>query len=79
MGSTAAMDAIVKFILGWLPLWFGAFFLGPLVAEILTRTPLQQFLPSETNNLLIGLSLYQLCMVAGGLYGLTAKLTGRWI
>jgi hypothetical protein len=73
------MDAFVKFIFGWLPLWFGAFFLGPLVAELLTRTALQQFLPTQTDNMLIGLSLTHLCMVAGGLYGLTAKLTGRWI
>ncbi|MDC0147398.1 hypothetical protein OAI46_00820 [Alphaproteobacteria bacterium] len=49
------------------------------MAEVITRSPLSAFLPTDTASMLVGLSLYQLCMIFGGLYGLVAFKTGRWI
>ncbi|MDB4106492.1 hypothetical protein N9566_00350 [bacterium] len=73
------MTAILTPILQLMPVWFGLLFVGPVLAEVITRSPLSAFLPTDTASMLVGLSLYQLCMIFGGLYGLVAFKTGRWI
>lgn len=73
------MKKMITVLLNMMPVWFGLFFLGPVLAELLTRSPLSAWLPSDTSSMLVGASLYQLCMIFGGLYGLVAFKTGRWV
>jgi hypothetical protein len=69
--------AFIEKFLDLLPVWFGIGFLGPVLAEIYIRSPLNSYLPlpaaTEVSH------VYGACMVLGGLYGLMAWKTGRWI
>lgn len=74
----------MKVIFKFMPVFFGALFLGPVVAEILTRSSFIDWLGRQTGQLdvdhiILGLSLTQLCMMLGAIWGLTAVLRGRWI
>tara|TARA_B110000971_G_scaffold221395_1_gene268349 strand:+ start:2017 stop:2229 length:213 start_codon:yes stop_codon:yes gene_type:complete len=68
---------LIEKILDLMPVWFGIGFLGPVLAEIYFRTPLNSYFPlpitAETSH------VYGVCMIFGGLYGLVAWKTGRWI
>ena len=74
----------MELIFKYLPVLFGGLFLGPVTAEILTRSSLIDHLgkPSgqaDAEQIALGLSLTQLCMIAGALWGLVAVFRGRWI
>ena len=80
------MDKIAK-ILNILPIWYGVFFIGPLLAEITLRTSiltpvldyLANALPLNLVSTIEIMPVYGICMTIGGLYGLVAQITGRWI
>ena len=81
------MLMLITRALSLMPIWYGLFFIGPLLAEITLRTSI--FTPALDflgNTLPIGvvdtietLSVYGICMAIGGTYGLIAQITGRWI
>jgi hypothetical protein len=81
------MLTLITRVLALMPIWYGLFFIGPLLAEITLRTSI--FTPALDflgNNLPIGvvsmfetLPVYGICMTIGGTYGLVAQITGRWI
>lgn len=58
-----------------LPVWFGIGFLGPVLAELYLRTPLQEALSLG----LASADIYAVCMIFGGAYGVFAWRFGRWI
>ena len=70
-----------------MPIWYGLFFIGPLLAEITLRTsiftPALDFLVKTLPIGVIGtvetLPVYGICITIGGTYGLVAQVTGRWI
>ena len=70
-----------------MPIWYGLFFIGPLLAELTLRTtiftPALDFLGHTLPIGVVGaietLPVYGICMSIGGLYGLVAQITGRWI
>lgn len=69
------MKNTIETVLKMMPIWFGIGFLGPVLAEIYLRTPLHESVP-------LGLAtadIYAVCMAFGGLYGVIAWRTGRWI
>ena len=66
-------------LLKLMPIAFGAFFLGPLIAELLTRTPAGELLSIDPTQAIIGLTLTQFCMLLGTVSGVVAAVTGRWI
>ncbi len=71
------MKKVLEVFLSLMPLWFGVFFLGPVISEILTLVTGASgvvLVPS------IGELLYlHLFMVFGGLWGGLAMLRRRWI
>ena len=81
------MLTLITRVLSLMPIWYGLFFIGPLLAEITLRTSI--FTPAldfMSNNLPLGvvsifetLPVYGICMTIGGTYGLVAQITGRWI
>lgn len=70
-----------------MPIWYGLFFIGPLLAELTLRTsiftPALGFLGNTLPIGMVGaietLPVYGICMSIGGTYGLVAQITGRWI
>ena len=70
-----------------MPIWYGLFFIGPLLAEFTLRTaiftPALKFLGNALPISLVStvetLPVYGICMLIGGTYGLVAQITGRWI
>ena len=74
-------------VLGFMPIWYGIFFIGPLLAEISLRTsilsPVSKLISSLLPNIVYAtietLPVYGICMVIGGIYGIFAQVTGRWI
>ncbi|MEP3225027.1 MAG: hypothetical protein ABJO01_03555 [Parasphingorhabdus sp.] len=64
------MQFILKNILHFMPIFFGIGFLGPLVGQGIAW--LAWPIPLELSPLSLGL-------IIGGLWGLFAQLTGRWI
>ena len=62
-------------ILEFLPVWFGIGFLGPVLAELYLRTPINEMvrLSADSNQ------VYAVCMAFSAVYGLIAWRTGRWI
>jgi predicted histidine transporter YuiF (NhaC family) len=74
----------VELFFKYLPVLFGGFFLGPVTAEILTRSSVIDHLASpssqvDVEQIALGLSLMQLCMIVGAVWGLLAVFRGRWI
>lgn len=68
MAYKRAMEKILTPIVTLMPLWFGLFFLGPVLAEI-------TLLFASDNAILI----YPACMTVGGVWGFCAHRFGRWI
>ncbi|MGC6522940.1 MAG: hypothetical protein ACON33_09305 [Candidatus Micropelagos thuwalensis] len=74
-------------ILKILPIWYGVFFIGPLLAEVTLRTSiftpvldyLANALPLSLVSTIETMPVYGICMTIGGVYGLVAQITGRWI
>ena len=74
-------------ILKTLPIWYGVFFIGPLLAEVTLRTSivtpvldyLANALPLSLVSTIETMPVYGICMTIGGVYGLVAQITGRWI
>ena len=74
-------------ILNTMPIWYGVFFIGPLLAEITLRTSiltpvldyLANALPLSLVSKIETMPVYGICMTIGGVYGLVAQITGRWI
>ena len=74
-------------ILKILPIWYGVFFIGPLLAEVTLRTSiftpvldyLASALPLSLVSTIEAMPVYGICMTIGGVYGLVAQITGRWI
>ncbi|MGB1966295.1 MAG: hypothetical protein ACPHW2_06155 [Candidatus Micropelagos thuwalensis] len=74
-------------ILKILPIWYGVFFIGPLLAEVTLRTSiftpvldyLANALPLSLVSTIESMPVYGICMTIGGVYGLVAQITGRWI
>ena len=70
-----------------MPIWYGLFFIGPLLAEFTLRTAiftpalnfLSNALPVSFVSTIETLPVYGICMTIGGTYGLVAQITGRWI
>lgn len=58
-----------------MPVWFGIGFVGPVMAEIILRTALYEILDMETSTE----TVYIGCMALGGLYGVFAWRSGRWL
>ena len=81
------MLSLIARVLSLMPIWYGLFFIGPLLAEITLRTaiftPALDFLgnalPVSFVSTVETLSVYGICMMLGGTYGLVAQITGRWI
>ena len=81
------MVTLIKRALSLMPIWYGLFFIGPLLAEITLRTsiftPALEFLGNTLPIGVVGtietLPVYGICMTIGGTYGLVAQITGRWI
>ena len=81
------MLIIITRALSLMPVWYGLFFIGPLLAEVTMRTsiftPALDFLgstlPVDFVSTIETLPVYSVCMIIGGTYGLVAQLTGRWI
>ena len=81
------MLTLITRVLSFMPIWYGLFFIGPLLAEITLRTsiftPALDFLGNISSIGVVGtieaLPVYGICMAIGGLYGLIAQITGRWI
>jgi len=69
------MAKAIEQILKMMPIWFGIGFLGPVLAELYLRTPLQNAVPLSASNE----QIYIACMIFGGLYGIFAWRFGRWI
>jgi hypothetical protein len=82
-----AMLTLITRVLSLMPIWYGVFFIGPLLAELTLRTslftPVLSFLSSALPvgivNTIEALPVYGVCMVIGGGYGIFAHVTGRWI
>lgn len=70
---------IIKATLNLMPVWFGLFFLGPVIAEIALLAAHNGVLPDSLNSLISNTYLRATCMAFGGIYGLIAFKTGRWI
>ena len=78
---------VITRLLGIMPIWYGIFFIGPLLAEISLRTsifsPVSKLISSLLPNIVYAaietLPVYGICMVIGGIYGIFAQVTGRWI
>ena len=69
------MQATIEILLKMMPVWFGVGFFGPAIAEIFVRTP-------AYGLRLIGINpetVYIITMMLGGLYGIVAWRSGRWI
>ena len=70
-----------------MPIWYGVFFIGPLLAEVTLRTSiftqvldyLAYALPLSLVSTIETMPVYGICMTIGGVYGLVAQITGRWI
>ena len=81
------MLTLIKRALSLMPIWYGLFFIGPLLAEITLRTsiftPALDFLgntlPIDVVGTIETMPVYGICMTIGGTYGLVAQITGRWI
>lgn len=73
------MTSIIKATLNLMPVWFGLFFLGPVIAEIALLAAHNGVLPDSLNSLISNTHLRATCMAFGGIYGLIAFKTGRWI
>jgi hypothetical protein len=81
------MLTLITRVLSLMPIWYGLFFIGPLLAEITLRTsiftPALDFLGNTLPIGVVGtietLPVYGICMTIGGTYGLIAQITGRWI
>lgn len=73
------MEKALLSIIKMMPIWFGLFFLGPLMAEILTRTAIASYVPFALTSLVADWPLYPTCMAIGGFWGGFAYLSGRWI
>ena len=81
------MLTLISRVLSLMPIWYGLFFIGPLLAEITLRTsiftPALDFLGNTLPTDLVGtietLPVYGICMTIGSTYGLVAQITGRWI
>ena len=58
-----------------MPVWFGIGFLGPVLAELCHLAPIYNILPMSLSTR----DIYVACMSFGGLYGVFAWRTGRWI
>lgn len=69
------MKFVIETFLKMMPVWFGIGFLGPVLAEIYLRTPLNELAPLG----LASSDIYTACMAFGGAYGIIAWRTGRWI
>jgi hypothetical protein len=71
------MKKSLEVLLSLMPVWFGLFFLGPVISEIVTLAtgvPAFVLVPS------IGEVLYlHIFMLLGGLWGGLAILRRRWI
>ena len=81
------MLTLITRVLSLMPIWYGLFFIGPLLAELTLRssifTPVLDFLGNTLPIGVVGaietLPVYGICMIIGGTYGLVAQITGRWI
>ena len=81
------MLKVVERVLSMMPVWYGLFFIGPLLAEFTLRTslftPVLGFLsvtlPFPIVMAFESLPVYGVCVVLGGAYGTFAHVTGRWI
>ena len=81
------MKMLITCVLSFMPVWYGLFFIGPLLAGFTLRTsiftPALDFLSSTAPSGLVAnieaLPVYGVCMVIGGTYGVFAQITGRWI
>ena len=81
------MLTVITRVLSLMPIWYGLFFIGPLLAELTLRTsifrPALDFLGNTLPIGVVGaietLPVYGICMCIGGTYGLVAQITGRWI
>ena len=81
------MLTVITRVLSLMPIWYGLFFIGPLLAELTLRssifTPALDFLGNTLPIGVVGaietLPVYGICMSIGGAYGLIAQITGRWI
>ena len=81
------MLTVITRVLSLMPIWYGLFFIGPLLAELTLRTsiftPALDFLGNTLPIGVVGaietLPVYGICMIIGGTYGLVAQITGRWI
>ncbi len=73
------MTTMIKTTLNLMPVWFGLFFLGPVIAEIALLAADKGVLPDSLNSLISNTHLRIACMAFGGIYGLIAFKTGRWI
>ena len=69
------MQATLEILLKMMPVWLGVGFLGPVIAEIFVRTPAYGLLPIGINPE----TVYIITMMLGGLYGIVAWRSGRWI
>jgi len=73
------MTFIIKATLNLMPVWFGLFFLGPVIAEIALLLAHNGVLRDRLNSMISNTHLRAMCMALGGIYGLIAFKTGRWI
>ncbi len=73
------MQSVLLTIIRLLPIWFGVGFLGSVMAELILRTPLHMMLAEWNGAEFTPSMIYTICMSVGGVYGLFALLTGRWI
>ena len=69
------MFSFIENVLKMMPVWFGIGFLGPVIAEIFVRTPAYGLLPIGVDPE----TVYFSTMTLGGLYGIVAWRSGRWI
>lgn len=72
-----SMQRVLEIFLSFLPVWFGLFFLGPLIAEIigLSFGITQVTIISSVSEI----SVYTITIPLGGAWGGLAIWRGRWI
>lgn len=71
------MQRVLETFLSFLPVWFGLFFLGPLIAEIIGLSfgiTQVTIIPSISE-----ISVYAITIPLGGAWGGLAIWRGRWI
>ena len=73
------MVTVLTKFLGLMPLWFGLFFLGPVMAELLIISLDIGLIQGALNTSLRNAPITFICMTIGGVYGFIAFKTGRWI